>query len=169
MSLESAAAFFDDAIADEAVRSKLVAAIAGKEPKDKAEAVADLGKSLGFDFTADEALLIRSATRTALIKAGSLDDELDDLDLQAVAGGAGARMDTSLIPAFSQAIGTAVSGLSPKGTGFFFGAGAAQGSAAVMNGGGAKEFVTSFVEGVASAGQQIGDYERKAVDFLSSW
>jgi hypothetical protein len=87
MSLESAAAFFDKAIADTAVQNQIMSATAGKEPRDKAAAVADLGKSLGFDFTADEAILIRGAARKALIDEGKLDEELDDLDLQAVTGG----------------------------------------------------------------------------------
>jgi hypothetical protein len=166
MSMESAAAFFDNAIADDAVRSKLVAAIADKEPEDKAEAAADLGKSLGFDFTADEALLIRGATRKAMIAGGNLDEELDDLDLQAVTGGSLPPLTAHLL---GQGVGAIAGQLSRFPSGALIGPGVAKGTEAAANGGGLQGFVTGFVTGVADAGQKIGDVERKIGDVLSSW
>jgi predicted ribosomally synthesized peptide with nif11-like leader len=163
MSLESAAAFFDKAIVDKAVQNQIMSATAGKEPRDRPVAVVDLGKSLGFDFTADEAILCRGAARKALIDLGKLDDELDDLDLQAVTGG--------LNPAASQAIvaGAEVAGSRAPGlSGLLIGRGAKAGAESAVNGGSGRDIAVAFCQGVADAGNQIGDVERTIGDGIKN-
>jgi hypothetical protein len=169
MSLDSAAAFFDKAFADAAVQNQIMSATAGKEPRDRAVAVVDLGKSLGFDFTADEAILCRGAARKALIDLGKLDDELDDLDLQAVTGGTSFAQQNQAaaqgIIAGAEVFGSRAPGLS----GLLFGPGAKAGAESAVNGGSARDIAVAFCEGVKGAGDKIGGWERDAVNFLSSW
>jgi hypothetical protein len=144
-----------------------MSATAGKEPRDKAAAVADLGKSLGFDFTADEAILIRGAARKALIGEGKLDEELDDLDLQAVTGGAtfaqqnpvAARVIAQAAEVFTQMGG-------PAKTGYVFSAGVKKGTENAENGGGLEGFARGFADGVKQTTDTISDGMKS---FFSGW
>jgi hypothetical protein len=55
MSIQAAAAFFDQALSDTGLQQKIIAAAASAEdPTDKAEAVTKLGQSIGFEFTPTE-------------------------------------------------------------------------------------------------------------------
>ena len=88
MSVHNAVAFIEKAASDKLIRDTIAAAKTGRKPEESAAAVAALGKSLGYDFTPAEARGLRAQTRKAMIAEGTLKDELDDLDLQAVTGGA---------------------------------------------------------------------------------
>jgi hypothetical protein len=156
MSITSAAAFFDKAVADKTIQDRVTAAAAGKDdPQEKADAVAKLGKSMGFDFTASEAIQLRATARKVLIDRGETEDELDDLDLQAVTGG----LSTDQKSLISQMVGLAAGNIPgmPAGSGMFMGAGAQQGTQAALDGGGFSGFVTGFAQGVGDAGQKVGN------------
>ena len=92
MSMQNATAFFEKAATDKSVRDRLSAASAGKKPEEMAAAATALGKSMGFDFTPAEAIRLRAGVRKSMIEKGTLKDELDELDLQAVSGGVGASV-----------------------------------------------------------------------------
>ncbi len=155
MSITSAAAFFDKAVADKTVQDRVTAAAAGKDdPQEKAEAVAALGKSMGFDFTAIEAIQLRATARKTLIDKGEIKDELDDLDLQAVTGGLSGYQKQLI----SQMVGIAAGNLPgmPAGSGMFVGSGAQRGTQAALDGGGFSGFVVGFAQGVDDAGKKVG-------------
>jgi len=168
MSMQSAAAFFDKALVDQDLQKKIVAAAgAVAEPTEKAEAVAKLGRSMGFDFSPAEAIELRAATRKALIDNGKMNDELDELDLQTVAGGISATTIASqgaglaagflapALPIAGGAIGVVGAGLAVGAS--FFGAGVAGGVENVMNGGDAAGFFTGFADGVVGHGNTIAN------------
>jgi hypothetical protein len=160
MSIQSAAQFFDKAMADDGLRNKIIAAAAGAtDGEKKAEAVAKLGKSAGFDFTPAEAIEIRAATRKAMIDQGAVSDELDDLDLKAVTGGlsfnefsAGAEGEAEKLsgqmggPARVPGLGIATS---------FFSAGVVGGIKSAVAGGGVNGFFNGFANGVVGEANTI--------------
>jgi hypothetical protein len=149
MSMKSAAAFFDKAIANKTVQDQVMAATAEKDPEAKGAAVAALGKSMGFDFTPDEAIRIRAATRKTMIDGGELNDELDDLDLQVATGG----VSQSPYGAGSLSMSDAI----------LLGKSAAErGTQNAVNGGG----TTGFAQAVGNPGQTMVDAVNK---LFSGW
>jgi Nif11 domain len=156
MSIQAAAAFFDQALSDTGLQQKIIAAAASAEDAaDKAEAVTKLGQSMGFEFTPTEAIELRAAARKSMIDRGSTHDELDELDLQVVTGGisiGGMSVDNPTL--ISKAGGMVAGRMIPTGgvpgagiTVSFFSAGIAVGIANAMNGGGAAGFFTGFGDG----------------------
>jgi predicted ribosomally synthesized peptide with nif11-like leader len=81
MSLQSANEFISTATSNAELMAKVTQAVAGKSPTDAAQAVSDLGRLNGFEFTADEAL----QARQAVLQSQNLSED----DLDRVAGGRG--------------------------------------------------------------------------------
>src|SRR5262245_21647909 len=142
MTIANAAAFFDKAIMDEAIQSQIAAATAGKEPQEKAAAVAALGNSLGYEFTANEAATVRKLVRNA---SGADDGELDEVDLAVVTGGSETARQVGV--AFVEQGGHMAGYVLPMG----LAEGVAGGIVALINGGGAKEFGEGFAQGANNA------------------
>jgi hypothetical protein len=158
MSLQSAAEFFDQALVDDGLRDKIItAAASATDGEKKAEAVAKLGQSAGFDFSAAEAIELRAATRKTMIDQGKMSDELDDLDLKAVTGGLSFNEFASAASEAFDKNGMQVSGKVP-GAGIaasFFSAGVVGGIKSVAQGGGAQGFFTGFANGVVGQANTI--------------
>ena len=90
MTIESAAQFFKKAMDEDKVRGEVAAALkGGGEPRAIAARVAAVGKTHGFEFTPDEALIVRTAVRQDAIEKRVLNEELGDDELAIVSGGFG--------------------------------------------------------------------------------
>jgi predicted ribosomally synthesized peptide with nif11-like leader len=81
MSLQSANAFISAATSSPEIMAKVAEAITGKSPTDAAQAVSDLGRLNGFEFTAEDAMQARQVVLQS--------QRLSEDDLDGVAGGAG--------------------------------------------------------------------------------
>ncbi len=79
MSLQSIYEFMTTTTSNDALMAKLTDAVAGKSPSDAAQAVSDLGRLHGFEFTADDALQARQASLQS--------EQLSEDDLDGIAGG----------------------------------------------------------------------------------
>src|SRR5438270_7324884 len=82
MSLQSVYEFMTTTTSDAALMAKVTEAVAGKSPTDAAQAVSDLGRLNGFEFTAEDALQARQAVLQS--------QKLSEDDLDSIAGGTGA-------------------------------------------------------------------------------
>jgi Nif11 domain len=83
MSLQSANEFISVATSSPEIMAKVADAITGKSPTEAAQAVSDLGRLNGFEFTADDAIQARQAVLQS--------QRLSEDDLDGVAGGTGTQ------------------------------------------------------------------------------
>ena len=83
MSLQSANEYISATKSSPELMAKIAEAITGKSPTDAAQAVSDLGRLNGFEFTAEDAMQARQAVLQA--------QKLSEDDLDGVAGGAGVQ------------------------------------------------------------------------------
>jgi hypothetical protein len=81
MSLQSANEFISTATSSPEIIARIADAITGKSPTDAAQAVSDLGRLNGFEFTAEDAIQARQAVLQS--------QRLSEDDLDGVAGGTG--------------------------------------------------------------------------------
>jgi predicted ribosomally synthesized peptide with nif11-like leader len=81
MSSDAANQFLNKAMADQALQQEINAAVAGKDEAAAAEAVVAIGRTHGYEFSADEVQTARAAVKERLSR------ELSDQDLQSVSGG----------------------------------------------------------------------------------
>jgi predicted ribosomally synthesized peptide with nif11-like leader len=81
MSLQSANAFISAATSSPEIMAKVAEAITGKSHTDAAQAVSDLGRLNGFEFTAEDAIQARQTVLQS--------QRLSEDDLDSVAGGTG--------------------------------------------------------------------------------
>ena len=88
MSAENVYELMKRAAADAALRQRIDAAVAGKQGRDADQAVAELARGHGLEFTAEESFQARAALKQRLAREGHVAGELSDAELEAVAGGA---------------------------------------------------------------------------------
>ncbi len=81
MSLQSAHEFISTATSSPEIMARIADAITGKSPTDAAQAVSDLGRLNGFEFTAEDAIQARQAVLQS--------QRLSEDDLDGIAGGTG--------------------------------------------------------------------------------
>ena len=81
MSLQRANEFISTATSSPEIMARIADAITGKSPTEAAQAVSDLGRLNGFEFTADDAIQARQAVLQS--------QRLSEDDLDGVAGGTG--------------------------------------------------------------------------------
>ena len=87
MSVENAFEFMKKVSEDSQLQGEIDRLVAGKEGKETDAVVAELAKTHGCEFTADESFQARALIRQQLVKDGKIDDALTDEELEAVAGG----------------------------------------------------------------------------------
>jgi len=89
MTIEAAAEFINKISADEALMAELGTALSGTTDADgKCAVLATLGAQHGHDFTAEEAMMVRTAVRAeAAQNAPDAGIELSDNELEIISGG----------------------------------------------------------------------------------
>ncbi|MEP1930636.1 MAG: class IIb bacteriocin, lactobin A/cerein 7B family [Hoeflea sp.] len=89
MTIEAAGEFLSKVTSDDAAMAALGEAISGvSDPKQKCEAISKLGAQNGLEFTAEEAMKVRSAIRAEVAKnSPDAGIELSDEELESVSGG----------------------------------------------------------------------------------
>ncbi|MES1257958.1 MAG: hypothetical protein ABUS51_05995 [Acidobacteriota bacterium] len=156
MSLQQAGEFTVAAAANPGLMAKIIQLTADKSPAEAALAVSQLGKTEGFEFTAEEA----TETRDAFLAANAGTEELSDDALTAVAGGI-TTLQTNYIVAGSGILGgQAVTGGSIIGTGI------GTGITTALNGGSASQ---SLGSGAIAAAQAQNDIGAQIRSFFSGW
>jgi predicted ribosomally synthesized peptide with nif11-like leader len=81
MSSDAANQFVNKAMADQALQQEVNAAVAGRDEAAAAEAVVAVGRTHGYEFSAEEVQAARAAVKDRRSR------ELSDEDLQSVSGG----------------------------------------------------------------------------------
>ena len=90
MTMDNAIAFFERLSCHGPLEERVAAAVAGKTGRDAAEAIATIANAEGFTCSADDVLRVRAGIKQQLISEGALEGtELDETELESVAGGAG--------------------------------------------------------------------------------
>src|SRR5262245_2291411 len=91
MSLDAASKFVAKVNGDSALKDKVASAIEGKSDNEAAANFVALGKANGFDFTADEAIVLRDCA------VAVMNGEMSNAELDSVAGGADLRSVASMV------------------------------------------------------------------------
>jgi predicted ribosomally synthesized peptide with nif11-like leader len=108
MSLQSANEFISVTTSSAELMAKVAEAITGKSPTDAAQAVSDLGRLNGFEFTAEDAMQARQEVLQS--------QKLSEDDLNGIAGGSGFQSKLGATPVGGGFVSPGINDTLPVGT-----------------------------------------------------